>query len=517
VWRDPERDAWVLLVRHHEGPDGPVVRRVALEIGLRPEGSRCVALPPEAVGADDSPAKKVQNKDGHPFLSLLRRHLVGARAEDLRAVPNDRIAILDAVRDEPAEDDQGPDAAPRHLRLAVELMTRGGNLILSQREALVAAGQPHADGEPGTRPACLGSLLAGKTQRPFEPGAPYKLPRPREHPEPPPPSLALDTDPNPETLALGLAVAEVQRAAEQQALEASRHAQLGRAIRQALQRQEGVVRKLEQQLDEIAQADHWERQGDLLKANLALAQAAPRGATEVEVPDYMSQADPPPLVTIPLDPTKTVHEHLKALFKKAKKLRKGEGNVQLRLGEIDARRVDLLAADGELAALAPDDADAIDALESKLIKLGALPKPKQARAKAQVNQGPRAYRTLEGHEILVGRSDEENDQLTMRTARGRDLFFHVSGCPGSHVILRVDPKRPPNHESLLDAASVAVHFSKARNRGRVDVSYTPRKWVKKPKGAKPGLVQIWNQKTVRAGGDQARLERVLNTRKEDEA
>jgi len=99
----------------------------------------------------------------------------------------------------------------------------------------------------------------------------------------------------------------------------------------------------------------------------------------------------------------------------------------------------------------------------------------------------------------------------MRIARGRDLFFHVRGCPGSHVILRVDPQRPPNHESLLDAAALAVHYSKARNRGAVDVSYTPRKWVKKPRGAKPGLVQISNEKTVRAGGDPERLRRVLDT------
>ncbi len=69
----------------------------------------------------------------------------------------------------------------------------------------------------------------------------------------------------------------------------------------------------------------------------------------------------------------------------------------------------------------------------------------------------------------------------------------------------------------LDAATVAVHWSKARNRGTaVDVSYTPRKWVKKPRGAKPGLVQISNEKTIRAGNDPERLKRILSTgRRED--
>ena len=84
------------------------------------------------------------------------------------------------------------------------------------------------------------------------------------------------------------------------------------------------------------------------------------------------------------------------------------------------------------------------------------------------------------------------------------------------MILRVDPKRPPNHETLLDAATLAAHYSKARNRGAVDVSYTPRKWVKKPKGAKPGLVQISNEKVIRAGHDQERLRRVLDSLQREE-
>ena len=149
-------------------------------------------------------------------------------------------------------------------------------------------------------------------------------------------------------------------------------------------------------------------------------------------------------------------------------------------------------------------------------KKGALPKQKGPRVRQQVNQGPRSFRTLEGHEVLVGRNDDENDRLTMRTARGKDLFFHVRSCPGSHVILRVDPKRPPNYESLLDAATLAVYYSKARQRGAVDVSYTPRKWVRKPKGAKPGLVIVSNQKTLRTGGNPERLRRVLGTARDRE-
>ncbi|MCW8137984.1 MAG: DUF814 domain-containing protein [Planctomycetota bacterium] len=244
--------------------------------------------------------------------------------------------------------------------------------------------------------------------------------------------------------------------------------------------------------------------------------AIPRGAREARLTDYATGEAVE--VVVALDPAEPVQDQFQALYKKARKLRAGEASVQTRLGEVDRGIADLQALVAAIEETAPDDDEALDAHEKTLRKLGALPKEAAPRAKAQVNQGPRSFRTREGHEVLVGRNDEENDRLTMRMARGNDLFFHVRGMPGSHVILRVDPNRPPNHESLLDAATVAVHWSKARNRGAaVDVSYTPRKWVKKPRGAKPGLVQISNEKTIRAGNDPERLRRVLGTGRREDA
>ncbi|MBI3724775.1 DUF814 domain-containing protein, partial [bacterium] len=130
-------------------------------------------------------------------------------------------------------------------------------------------------------------------------------------------------------------------------------------------------------------------------------------------------------------------------------------------------------------------------------------------------RGPRKFDSR-GFTILVGRSNEENDRLTLTVARGNDLFFHVRGFPGSHVIVRTERDKSVPLETLLDAAALAVHYSKVRGNTRADVSYTPRKYVRKPRGAKPGLVEISNEKTIRPDGDPARLARLLATAHERE-
>ena len=509
VWRAGERDAldetWAILVRHHEGGD-PAARpesRVAVEISLAGEISRLVALPPEAVQADVKQLKKVRARDSFPFLSLLRRHLGGARLNEIRQLPGDRVATLRFEHEPPAPGAEAvPHEGPQRLALIVELIGRQGNLILS-----------HEDDPSASGPLVLGFLNAGRKGRPFEVGLPY-APPPARDAEPAPAVLALEIAPDPKTLALGQAVSTAlsELAGEQQV--DTRLGALRRGLKKALKRATVLQAKLAEQLLEVQAAVRFEAEGDLLKANL---KDIPRGAKSVTLSDYSSGEAL--AVTLELDPAKDPLENMQARYKRAKKLRRGEGNVLMRQGEIDAQLASFRGLLERAQALDPDDEDALSALEDEAVREGALPKPKAAKQKVQLNTGPRRYRTKEGHIVLVGRNDDENDKLTMRIARGNDLFFHVAGCPGSHVILRVDPKRPPNHESLVDAGTVAVYYSKARQRGKVDVHYTPRKWVKKPRGAKPGLVQISNFKTVRAGGDQERLKRLLDSqeREGDEA
>lgn len=95
-----------------------------------------------------------------------------------------------------------------------------------------------------------------------------------------------------------------------------------------------------------------------------------------------------------------------------------------------------------------------------------------------------------GWTVLVGRSDADNDRLTLRLARPDDHWFHVHGWPGSHVLLRGPEGEQPDRGLLERAAAIAAHHSKARDAGVVPVSCTLARHVTKPRGAKPGTVEI---------------------------
>jgi predicted ribosome quality control (RQC) complex YloA/Tae2 family protein len=117
------------------------------------------------------------------------------------------------------------------------------------------------------------------------------------------------------------------------------------------------------------------------------------------------------------------------------------------------------------------------------------------------------FTSADGLEILVGRTASDNDELTFRVANGDDFWFHVRDYPGSHVVVRSRPELP--QETLLDAATLAVHFSRAEFAGKRDVSWTRRKWLQKRRGAPSGEVMLSQHKTLHLRCDPDRLKRLL--------
>jgi predicted ribosome quality control (RQC) complex YloA/Tae2 family protein len=110
--------------------------------------------------------------------------------------------------------------------------------------------------------------------------------------------------------------------------------------------------------------------------------------------------------------------------------------------------------------------------------------------------GARRYRSSDGYEILVGRAAHDNDQLTFRIARPHDLWLHAADYPGSHVIVRNPTRADVPHRTIIEAAQLAAAFSQAKRDAKVDVHYTQRKFLSKPKGAAPGLVRMSSFRTI---------------------
>lgn len=106
------------------------------------------------------------------------------------------------------------------------------------------------------------------------------------------------------------------------------------------------------------------------------------------------------------------------------------------------------------------------------------------------------YELPGGWEVLAGKNDQDNDHLSLKMAKANDYWFHVKGLPGSHVVLRVPTGENPDNATLKAAAAVAAYHSKKRESRQVAVSCTRAQYVSKPRGAKPGTVQIRREKVL---------------------
>ena len=106
------------------------------------------------------------------------------------------------------------------------------------------------------------------------------------------------------------------------------------------------------------------------------------------------------------------------------------------------------------------------------------------------------YKSAEGYRILVGKNNMQNDYVTLRLANSSDLWFHTKSFAGSHTVIKLGVNKEIPDRTILEAASLAAFYSSAKNSLKVEVDYTQIKNVKKPSGAKPGMVIYTTNKTV---------------------
>ncbi len=228
--------------------------------------------------------------------------------------------------------------------------------------------------------------------------------------------------------------------------------------------------------------------GELLTANIHLIQP---GMKSVEVTNYYDGST----LTIPLDVKLSPSKNAQHYFKKYGKSKTAIKEKQIQLDENEA---EIKYLESVLSFLEnTDDVAEIESIRAELVETGYIRRRRQAGGFKEKKYKPAPYRyTLSnGMSVLVGRNNKENDILTFKTAGNKDLWLHTKDIPGSHVIVQSGGVEL-DEEAVWEAAAIAAYHSKARTSENVPVDYVPIKYVKKPAGAKPGMVIFTNNRTV---------------------
>ncbi|HEX5000465.1 MAG TPA: NFACT family protein [Terriglobia bacterium] len=212
----------------------------------------------------------------------------------------------------------------------------------------------------------------------------------------------------------------------------------------------------------------------------------------VTVTDYFG--DEPQPVTIELDQALTLRENIDKMFRLAEKAARGKPVAARQLEEVRQRRAGVAEQLRRLQAI--KDWDTWLAVSTRL---GKGSQPNQRRAMPEGSGSRRRFRSaiIDGCQVFVGRSSRENDEITFEIAGPNDFWLHVADYTGSHVVVRNPEGRQNLDEGILvKAAQVAAYYSQARNSSKVEVRYTRRKNVVKPRKAKPGMVRLMEFKSI---------------------
>ncbi len=337
----------------------------------------------------------------------------------------------------------------------------------------------------------------------------------------------------------------LERAHQLQCRDAEREKKRGEALR-ILRYEGGRLRRLHTALmkERVSPAEglRLRRSGEAILASMKTIR---RGQSELFLPDWNDQEGKAGF-RISLDPARSPADNAAGCFKAARRWDRGEPHRTRRLAAIDRASARLAKLEARIAEgsqplsgagfvreveqalgflISPRARDMLRALEEphasparagggravrsgrtggkarsdagRTVQPGRSGGKARAAADADSRFRPRSFRTREGWTVLVGRSNEENDHLTHRMAHPEDYWLHAQGVPGSHVVLRREGRRDnPSAKTLEEAAAIAAFFSKARHSRKVPVLYTLKKYVRKPRKARPGLAVCTREKTL---------------------
>ena len=257
-------------------------------------------------------------------------------------------------------------------------------------------------------------------------------------------------------------------------------------VQSAIRKMERRIQHVEKDIAEAADFETYKRLGDLLHSNFTKLK---RGMASITVEDTFSHTHEK--VTIPLDSALSPKQNVESYFKKHRKGREGLELLRRRLEISQSELTELKQIADEL------DSKFESAVEKYRSEIAAL-MPRESTSEKQQPRLPYREHTLStGLTIYIGRDGSDNDRTTFEFARPYELWFHTQQCPGSHVVIKFPNKSfVPSKREIEETAAIAAFHSKAKNDSLVPVIYAERRFVRKPRGAKPGLVTVEREKSI---------------------
>ena len=443
--------------------------------------------------------------EGEPaWLRAAGRVVRGLRVTAIRARRGDRVLKVEL-------EGRSPFGVADRYALIVELVPRFGNVILLKGETVVAAAKTFS---PGQNPAR--SIEIGEAYAP-PPAPDWTIPRLlaaswSESQAPELESLADGDGPvhvyrrDGKLVAVHLvplpqysdcehtvvpllldvfreAAAAGGRTSRADRVQAQRNALL-REVGRRREAAQGRLQAMDDRAVTLARRDELRRAGEAIYAYLQQVEA---GASRFVTPDEERLA-------VELDPSLSPKENARHYFARYRKAQTSQEHLQRRRPSLERELTEL---DTLLWEIERADDEGVREIAADLHG-----KPVQRSARR-----PMTMELPSGARLYVGRSPRENAEVTFRVGRPDDLWFHARNVPGAHVLLHAAPGIEPAPDEIATAARLAAQHSRARGSTAVDVDYTPRKFVRKQRDGKPGMVWYTNFKTIRVTPDQLDAER----------
>ena len=476
----------------------PLPREIVLRIRFRTGGEKKLMLSVDPLlGRIHLTSLKIPNPPTPPrFCAYLRAHFQGARIVQVAAAPDDRVVRIITVR--------GPEDERAERDLILEILGRDSNILILDRKLnrimdclhhipekaigsrVVLPGLDYLP--PPARSGVTTKSLYDLDVNRFAPGITTRPDGRRR--------LTIEAVASPDECfsSMNEAVDAFFRPKLESYLVEGFRRKLAAPLKARIHSLDRRLNKIDADAQRLKQLADRGEEGELLKANLKRVK---KGMTGIEVEDWTTGGRR----IVGLDPALDAVANMDRIFKKAAKGKRGEKMVRERIHRtLEEKRAleDLLFFLGEASDVAE-----LERLATEM----PFSTPQKLKSSGKTSAGPtsesalfREVRTPAGTLILVGKSGKGNDFLLRRKSRKGDLWFHVKGFAGSHAILRREGNEPIAIGDMEMAAGLAVHFSKARGKGKVEVIVADVGDLGRPKGALPGQVTVKTYKTLVSDG-----------------